>query len=114
MYLIMICTLVITFSMLMGTVITLLVKSYVSTSVIIQSLIVAMTFVSGGFRPINNEVINTIGQFSINHYATQSIMNIMLAGDMSKVVHSISMLGIYSAVILVVGIVVYRKVGYHE
>lgn len=113
-YLIIICMLVITFSMLMGTVITLLVKSYVSTSVIIQSLIVAMTFVSGGFRPINNEVINTIGQFSVNHYATQSIMNIMLAGDMSKVMHSISMLGMYSAVILVVGIVVYRKVGYHE
>ncbi|MNC56570.1 ABC-2 family transporter protein [compost metagenome] len=100
--------------MLLATVITLMVKSYVSTSVIIQSLIVAMTFVSGGFRPIDNGVINTIGEWTVNHHATQGIMNIMLAGDMSKVVEHISMLGIYSAVIIVVGIIVYRKVGYHE
>lgn len=113
-YLVIICFLIITISMLMATVITLLVKSSASTSIIIQSIIVVMTFVSGGFRPINDEFINKLGEYTVNYHASQGIMNMMLTGDLTKVVHHISILGAYSAVILLIGAVVYRKVGYNE
>jgi ABC-2 type transport system permease protein len=113
-YLIVICFLIIIISMLMATVITLLVKSSASTSIIIQSIIVVMTFVSGGFRPINDEFISKLGEYTVNYHASQGIMNMMLTGDMTKVLHHISILGIYSAVILLISVIVYRKVGYNE
>lgn len=111
-YLIVICFLVIIISMLIATVITLFVNS--GASMIIQSIIVVMTFISGGFRPINNEFINKLGEFTVNYHASQGILNMMLTGDMSKVMHHISILGIHSAVLLLISIIVYRKVGYHE
>lgn len=113
-YLVIICFLIIIISMLMATVITLLVKSSATTSIIIQSIIVVMTFVSGGFRPINDEFISKLGEYTVNYHASQGIMNMMLTGDMTKIVHHISILGIYSAVILLISVIVYRKVGYNE
>ncbi|MBP1906844.1 ABC-2 type transport system permease protein [Paenibacillus turicensis] len=113
-YLVIICFLIIMISMLMATVITLVVKSSATTSIIIQSIIVVMTFVSGGFRPINDEFISKLGEYTVNYHASQGIMNMMLTGDMAKIVHHISILGIYSAVILLISVIVYRKVGYNE
>lgn len=113
-YLIVICFLIIIISMLMAIIITLLVKSSATTSIMIQSIIVVMTFLSGGYRPINDEFISKLGEYTINYHASQGIMNMMLTGNMTNVLYHISILGIYSAVILLISIIVYRKVGYNE
>lgn len=107
------CMLLIFASMAIAAIVSLLSKSSSSASNFMQFLIVAMTFFSGGFLPIPVGFIQNIGEFTLNHWGMQSILQIMLHGDISEIISSIGMLAGICAVLLAVTAIVYRKVGYH-
>ncbi|RUT48408.1 ABC transporter permease [Paenibacillus anaericanus] len=113
-YLILLCALVIMAAMLMAVVITLLSKSSESAQTIFQVIIVGMTFLSGGFQRIPVDIIEKLGEFTINHWALQGMIRIILDASTGEILHHVLILGLFNVILLLVGTVSYRKVGYHE
>lgn len=112
--LILICVLVVMSSMMLAVIITLLSKSSAVARSVVVTVIVIMTFLSGGFQPLPIELVQRLGEFTVNHWALQGTLRLMLGVDPAQVMQYITMLSLYCGLLLVVGIFVYRKVGYHE
>lgn len=109
---VLICVLITISSMMIGVIVALVSKSAASASALMQGIIIAMTFISGGFTPIAIDFVQRIGEFTVNHWALQSILRMMLNASMSEIMHNILMLGVVSAVLLAIAAVIYGKVGY--
>lgn len=110
---VLICVLITISSMMIGVIVALVSKSAASASALMQGIIIAMTFISGGFTPIAIDFVQRIGEFTVNHWALQSFLRMMLNASMSEIMHNILMLGVVSAVLLAIAAVIYGKVGYH-
>lgn len=110
--LIILCSLIVVASMMLAVIITLWSKSQTVAKTVLQLVIIFMTFLSGGFRPIPVDIIQKLSQFTVNHWALQGIIRIMLGADQAEIVHHILMLGFISVILLLVGMMSYRKVGY--
>ncbi|MGF9699837.1 ABC transporter permease [Paenibacillus sp. MABNR03] len=109
---VLICVLITIASMTIGVIVALVSKSSSSASALMQGIIIAMTFISGGFTPIAIDFVQRISEFTVNHWALQSFLRMMLDASMSEIMHNIVMLGVVSAVLLAIAAVIYRKVGY--
>lgn len=109
---VLICVLITISSMMIGVIVALVSKSAASASALMQGIIIAMTFISGGFTPIAIDFVQRIGEFTVNHWALQSFLRMMLDASMSEIMHNIFMLGVVSAVLLAIAAVIYGKVGY--
>ncbi|WP_336782112.1 ABC transporter permease [Paenibacillus illinoisensis] len=109
---VLICVLITISSMMIGVIVALVSKSAASASALMQGIIIAMTFISGGFTPIAIDFVQRIGEFTVNHWALQSFLRMMLNASMSEIMHNILMLGVVSAVLLAIAAVIYGKVGY--
>lgn len=109
---VLICVLITISSMMIGVIVALVSKNAASASALMQGIIIAMTFISGGFTPIAIDFVQRIGEFTVNHWALQSFLRMMLDGSMSEIMHNILMLGVVSAVLLAIAAVIYGKVGY--
>ncbi|GIP58629.1 ABC transporter permease [Paenibacillus woosongensis] len=108
------CLLVVIASMMLAVILTLLTKSSAVARSAVVTVIVVMTFLSGGFQPLPMEIIQRMGEFTVNHWAMQAILRLMLGADPGEVMHYLMMLGLFCGLLLAAGIVSYRKVGYHE
>lgn len=113
-FLIILCALIVVASMMLAVIITLWSKSQTVAKTILQLIIIFMTFLSGGFGPFPVDIIQKLSHFTVNHWALQGILRIMLGADQGEIVHHILMLGIISVILLLIGVMSYRKVGYHE
>ncbi|MNI12715.1 ABC-2 family transporter protein [compost metagenome] len=113
-YLLLICVLVVLASMMLAVSVSLLCKSSSTAKTVVQMLVTSMTFLSGGFQQIPVDIIQKMGEFTVNHWALQGILRIMLGADQGEILHHALMLGMMSGVLLLVGVISYRKVGYHE
>lgn len=109
---VLICVLITISSMMIGVIVALVSKSAASANALMQGIIIAMTFISGGFTPIAIDFVQRIGEFTVNHWALQSFLRMMLDASMSEIMHNIFMLGVVSAVLLAIAAVIYGKVGY--
>nr|WP_154894930.1 ABC transporter permease [Paenibacillus xylanexedens] len=109
---VLICVLITISSMMIGVIVALVSKTAASASALMQGIIIAMTFISGGFTPIAIDFVQRIGEFTVNHWALQSFLRMMLNASMSEIMHNILMLGVVSAVLLAIAAVIYGKVGY--
>ncbi|MNJ34561.1 ABC-2 family transporter protein [compost metagenome] len=112
--LILICGLVVMASMMLAIIITLLAKSSAVARSVVVTIIVVMTFLSGGFQPLPIELVQRLGEFTVNHWALQGTLRLMLGVGPAEVMPYILMLGLCCGLLLIAGIVSYRKVGYHE
>lgn len=108
-----VCVLITLASMALATLITLLTSNGAGARGLLQAIIIAMTFVSGGFMPLPAEFFQRIGAFTVNHWALQSMLRMMLNSDMQMIMSCIGMLAIIAAALTVAAMVTYRKVGYH-
>ncbi len=111
-YLLAICVLVVLCSMMLAITITLLSKSQTTATAIVQFIIILMTFLSGGFQPIPGDLIQKLSEITVNHWAMQGILRIMLDSDPAEILHHVLMLGIIGGLLLLIGMISYRKVGY--
>ncbi|MGG3284328.1 ABC transporter permease [Paenibacillus solani] len=108
-----VCLLITLASMTLATLITLVSSSAAGARGLMQAIIIAMTFVSGGFMPLPVEFFQKIGAFTVNHWAMQSMLRMMLNSDIHLIMTCIGMLAVIAAFLSAAAMVTYRKVGYH-
>ncbi|WP_405082509.1 ABC transporter permease [Paenibacillus chitinolyticus] len=106
--------LVILVSMSLSVVLSLLFPNGATAKALLQVLIIAMTFLSGGFSPVPGEFMRQLSLFTVNHWAFQGLLRNMLAGELPGVMSSIVPLFWIAAACLLLMVIVYRKVGYRE
>lgn len=110
--LVLICVLITLASMTLGVIVALVCKNAASASAALQGMIIAMTFISGGFTPIASDFVQQISLFTVNHWALQSFLQMMLDASLSQIMYNIMMLGTVGAVLLALAALIYRKAGY--
>ncbi|MDK8194439.1 ABC transporter permease [Paenibacillus sp. UMB7766-LJ446] len=110
--LVLICVLITLASMTLGVIVALVCKNAASASAALQGIIIAMTFISGGFTPIASDFVQQISEFTVNHWALQSFLQMMLDASLSQIMYNIMMLGTVGAVLLALAALIYRKAGY--
>ncbi|WP_017692020.1 ABC transporter permease [Paenibacillus sp. PAMC 26794] len=111
-YIVLTCVCITLASMTLGVIVALVCKSTASASATLQGIIVVMTFISGGFRPIPVDFVQLISEFTVNHWALQSFLKMMLDAPVGEIVYNILMLGVVCAVLLLISGLIYRKAGY--
>ncbi|MFB8376790.1 ABC transporter permease [Paenibacillus taichungensis] len=109
---VLICVLITLASMTLGVIVALVCKNAASASAALQGIIIAMTFISGGFTPIAVGFVQRISEFTVNHWALQSFLRMMLNAPVSEIMYSIMMLGAVCAVMVAAAGLIYRKAGY--
>jgi len=109
---VLICILITLASMTLGIIVALVSKNAASANALMQCIIIVMTFISGGFTPIAIDFVQRISEFTVNHWALQSFLSMMLDATMREIMHNILMLGAVCAVLAAAAAVIYRKVGY--
>lgn len=57
--------------------------------------------------------MNSIGAFTINHWAMQAILKMMLHADVSQIMPNLGVLSLICLVLFSAAAISYRKVGYH-
>ncbi|MBY0118867.1 ABC transporter permease [Paenibacillus sp. FSL H8-0317] len=111
-YIVLTCVLITLASMTLGIIVSLVCKSTASAGATLQGIIIVMTFISGGFRPIPVDLVQRLSEFTVNHWALQSFLRMMLDAPVGEIVYNILMLGVVCAVLLAISGLIYRKAGY--
>lgn len=106
-----VCLLMIAFTMGMAVVVTLLTSSHMQSVSIIQAIIMVMTFLSGGFFPFEGW-LQRVGMFTVNHWASESVLRMMLHQPTERVGASVAVLAIISGGLLLVSLALYARKGY--
>lgn len=109
---VLICILITLASMTLGIIVALVSKNAASANALMQGIIIVMTFISGGFTPIAIDFVQRVSEFTVNHWALQSFLSMMLDANLQEIIHNILMLGAVCAVLAAAAAVIYRKVGY--
>lgn len=113
-HLFLVCLLIIVASMSLAILIMLAAKSSKAINTTFQMIILVMTFLSGGFTPLPEGLLQRMGEFTLNHWAMQSMFRIMLGSDAAIIGHHLWILASISGGLLLLSLIVYRKAGYHE
>jgi ABC-2 type transport system permease protein len=104
-----ICILVVWISMLLAVIITRFAENERSVTAIFNVLIVAMTFVSGGFTPQVVGLMGGVETFTINHWATDGLMNIMYDGTWAVATEQFTILAMIGLGLTGIAILVLRR-----
>ncbi|MDF2649672.1 MAG: transporter permease [Paenibacillus sp.] len=113
-HLFLVCLLIIVSSMSLAILIMLIANSAKAINTTFQMIILVMTFLSGGFTPLPEDLLQRMGEFTLNHWAMQSMFHIMLGSDAAILGHHLLILACIGGGLLLVSLIVYRKAGYHE
>jgi ABC-2 type transport system permease protein len=104
-----ICILVVWISMLLAVIITRFAENERSVTAIFNVLIVAMSFVSGGFTPQVVGLMGGVETFTINHWATDGLMNIMYDGTWAVATEQFTILAMIGLGLTGIAILVLRR-----
>lgn len=95
-----------------------LVTAFISTSrgvsMVFSALIVAMTFLSGGYMPDIGDFLATLGRFTLNHWASQSFLHVILNSESEQILTALTVLGMITAVLFLMSALLGRKAVSHE
>ncbi|MGM1050144.1 MAG: ABC transporter permease [Bacillota bacterium] len=111
--LMLVCVLITMTSMTIAIIVSLVTKTASTATAIIQAVVIAMTFLSGGFTPLPVDFIQALGEFTVNHWALQGILRMMLNAELSQILTCVGVLGAISLGLSAAAMIAYRKVGYH-
>lgn len=111
--LLVVCVLITLTSMTIAIIVSLVTKASSTATAVIQAVIIAMTFLSGGFTPLPVDLIQSLGEFTVNHWALQGILRMMLNAETSQILTCVGVLGAISLGLSAAAMITYRKVGYH-
>jgi ABC-2 type transport system permease protein len=81
--------------------------------IVFQTIIIIMTFLSGGFSPELGSFIEKLGKFTLSHWASDGLLQMMLYSESSMLYNHLFILGTIGIVLLSAAVILYRKVGYH-
>ncbi|MCP3771837.1 ABC transporter permease [Paenibacillus sp. MZ04-78.2] len=109
-----VCLAVTLVSMALAMLASLFCRNVKSVSMALQIVIFLMTILSGGLDlEVNGELVQ-IAEFTVNHWANRSLLELMLDGDTQLVLHYVKVLAAIASALAAVAFMAYRKVGYHE
>ncbi|ASA24456.1 ABC transporter permease [Paenibacillus donghaensis] len=108
------CLLMIVASMMLSIIISMFSKTGAGARSVVSVLTVCMTFISGGMVPLPESFVNSIGAFTLNHWAMQAILRMMLHADVSTIMPHLGTMALICLVMISIAVAAYRKVGYHE
>jgi ABC-2 type transport system permease protein len=107
------CLLMIVASMTLSIVISMFTKTGASARSIVTVITVCMTFISGGMAPLPQSWVDSIGIYTINYWAMQAILKMMLHADVSQIMPNLGVISLICLVLFSAAVISYRKVGYH-
>ena len=81
---------------------------------IFMTLIMGMTFLSGGFTPELGEPLERLGEFTLSYWASQSFIHLMLGSADAIVREHLAVLGASSAGLFLIAVLLGRKAVSHE
>jgi ABC-2 type transport system permease protein len=113
-FLILLCLLTILISMCLAMIVALLVKSSKAVQPIFQTLIIFMTFLSGGMSPEVGPFLDSIAKFTVSHWASDGFLQLMLGSNTELIMQHVTILGCMGLGLLMISLLMYRRVGYHE
>ncbi len=113
-HLVLICIFAIVASMGLAFIVALITKSSKALGGAFSGFIGIMTFISGGMAPINGGFLEIAQKFTVNYWASHSIIELMFGGSLTVVLHNIGILGSIGIGLLMIALLLYRKVGYNE
>ncbi|WP_150270429.1 ABC transporter permease [Paenibacillus tepidiphilus] len=111
--LILFCLLMIVVSMTFSIIVSMFCKTLTTANTIVNFVTVGMTFLSGGMNPLPDEWVHSVGLFTFNHWAMDSIIRMMLHSGLSQLLPNLWVMSLIALVLLGAAIFSYRKVGYH-
>jgi ABC-2 type transport system permease protein len=113
-FLISLCLLTILISMCLAMIITLSVKSCKAVQPIYQTVIIFMTFLSGGFSAEVGPFLHSLAKFTVSYWASDGFLQLMLGSNSELIMQHVTILGCLGIGLLVISLLMYRRVGYHE
>lgn len=113
-WLALICALTIIAGMSLGYLVAQVVKTRKTVETVFTIIVFVMTFFSGGMVPSLSESVRSIGLFTINHWAADSVLRLMLGGDASIVRSNTLVLGLIAAGLLLLALIRSRKAAFYE
>lgn len=106
------CLLMIVASMMLAIVVSMFTKTNSAANTVISTLTVIMTFISGGMAPLPESWTNSVGQFTINHWAMDAMLRMMLHEGLDHILPNLLVLCVICVVLMGAAVISYRKVGY--
>jgi ABC-2 type transport system permease protein len=95
-----------------------IITAFTSNSKTVQGiftiLIVAMTFLSGGFTPDVGDFLSNLGRLTLNHWASQSMIHLMMDSTNQVIAQHIGVLGCIAAGLFLISALLGRKAVSHE
>ncbi|WP_151733803.1 ABC transporter permease ['Paenibacillus yunnanensis' Narsing Rao et al. 2020] len=107
------CLLMILISMTFSVIVSMFCKTHTTANTVVNFVTVGMTFLSGGMTPLPDAWINSVGSFTFNHWALDSMIRMMLHSGLSQLLPNLWVLSLIALGLLGAAILSYRKVGYH-
>ncbi|MEX2104210.1 MAG: ABC transporter permease, partial [Bacilli bacterium] len=92
-HLVLVCIFAIVASMGLAFIVALIAKSTRALGGAFSGFIGIMTFISGGMSPINGGFLEILQKFTLNYWASHSIIELMFGGDLTVVLQNIGILG---------------------
>lgn len=108
------CLIMIIASMTLSIIISLFSKNMAGARSVITVITVIMTFISGGMAPLPDSWVNSVGAYTLNHWAMQAILRMMLHSGLSQILPNLGVLSLICLVLFSAAFISYKKVGYHE
>ncbi|ULO07995.1 ABC transporter permease [Paenibacillus sp. 19GGS1-52] len=108
------CLIMIIASMTLSIIISLFSKNMAGARSVITVITVIMTFISGGMAPLPDSWVNSVGAYTLNHWAMQAILRMMLHSGLSEILPNLGVLSLICLVLFSAAFISYKKVGYHE
>ncbi|OPH47687.1 hypothetical protein BC351_10895 [Paenibacillus ferrarius] len=109
-----VCLGIILGSMSLAVLITFLTKTSKAISTSFQMIILVMSFLSGGFTPLPDGLLQQLGTCTLNYWGMQGMLRIMLGSNPAVIGHHLFVLACMGGGLLLVSLIAYRKAGYHE
>jgi ABC-2 type transport system permease protein len=103
-------------SLVLGNLAALILKTTKAASAFFQTMVIAMTFISGGFVANLDQLrfFAVLEKYTLNYWAVQGLLHIMLNHGFHEIYYPICILAAIGAILIVLLGLVYRKVGYYE
>lgn len=113
-YIILILLLTIFASMGMALLVSFIFHNVKTLGSVFSAFIGVMTFIAGGMVPHTEGVFATLQQFTVNYWAHQGLIQLMLGQEPSHIYHNLLYLFAIGLTLTLCSIGFYRKAGYNE
>lgn len=110
-----ILVLVMLFTLSLSAAVGIICRSNRTVMLFYQSVVMSMTFLSGGFTPSIGERLSRFGGFTLNYWGAEGLLQMMTGTKNPGELHqAVLILSLWALCALLLAVLLFRKEGYHE